>query len=101
MQTVGVSSRIDALLSHVTDTPKAAAALLDALAHHVESKTRVLSREAHEFESKWKMSFDEFASRVKTGRPGKVASAYDAQQDLKAWEQTLAMLKHYRSLKVR
>ncbi len=101
MQSVYVSPRIDALLSHVSDTPKVATALLDALANHVDRKTRSLKKKARTFESKWNMSFDEFAVRVKTGRVAKAGSTYDAQDDLTTWEQTLSLLRHYQSLKVR
>ena len=54
MQTAYISPRINALLSHVSDTPKVAAALLDALANHVDHKTSSLKKRAHAFESKWK-----------------------------------------------
>ena len=101
MQTAYVAPRIDALLSHVSDTPTVAAALLDALANHVDRKTSALKKQAHAFESKWKMSFDEFALRVKAGRVAGTVAPSDAQHDLTDWEQTLSLLKHYQSLKIR
>lgn len=101
MQPTYVSPHIDALLSHVTDTPKVATALLDALAKHIERKTTILKKQVHAFESKWDMNFDEFASCVKAGRLAKFVSSYDVQHDLSAWEHTLSLLRHYQSLKVR
>ncbi len=101
LQTAHASPRIDALLSHVSDTPKVATALLDALANHVDCKTRLLKKRAHTFESKWNMSFDEFALRVKAGRIARRVTPADAQHDLTDWEQTLGLLRHYQSLKVR
>jgi len=101
MQTTCVSPHIDALLSHVTDTPKVATALLDALVKHVERKKMTLKKKVRAFESKWDMNFDEFASCVKAGRFTRLGSSYDAQHDLNAWEQTLSLLQHYQSLKVR
>jgi len=101
MQTTHAAPRIDALLSHVSDTPKVATALLDALANHVDRKTSALKKRVCAFESKWNMSFDEFALRVKAGRVARTATSSDAQHDLTDWEQTLGLLRHYQSLKVR
>ena len=95
-----VSSRIDELLSQVTESPMLATALLDALVTHVDHKTQTLKQRVHTFESKWQMNFDEFSAQVSAGKVTKFVSLHDAKQDLLVWEQTLTLLRHYQSLQV-
>lgn len=95
------SSRIDTLLSQVADTPKVATALLDALSKHIDGKTNSLRKSIHTFESKWDMNFEEFSTRVKTGKMARKISAHEVENDLKAWEQAVTMLHHYTSLRTR
>lgn len=92
-----VSSRIDALLSQVGDTPKVATALLDALTKHIKWKTHTLRKCVQSFESKWEMSFEEFSERVDSGKLARLS--YDVECDFKAWKQAVTQLKHYQSLR--
>lgn len=93
--------RFDAFWSHVSETPRVATTLLDALAHHVERKTNSLQQQAHAFESKWNMSFDDFVVNARAGRVRRTVPAGDVQRDLAHWERTLSLLRHYQSLTVR
>ena len=100
MQRACISPPLDTLLPHVGDAPNVASALVEALAHHIELKTQTLKEQASAFESKWNMTFDEFAVKVKAGRVRKSPSPHDAKDDLALWEQTESLLRHYQSLKV-
>jgi hypothetical protein len=96
-QAMHVSSRIDALLSHVGGKPTVATALLDALTKHIERKTHTLRQCVHTFESKWEMSFEEFSERVNAGKLTRLS--FDVECDFQAWKQAVTLLKHYQSLR--
>jgi len=97
------SAYIDILLPGVTDTetPDLATALLKALAKHIDSKTDLLRQRIRTFELRWKMTFEEFSERTRTGTLARHPHSYDMETDFKAWEQTVTLLKHYESLQTR
>ena len=103
-RTFNVSSRIDTLLSNVTETPALATALLEALTKHIHSKTDSLRQRIQIFEAKWKMTFEEFQEfsvRAQAGTLVKNSHLYDIENDFEVWEQTITLLKHYESLQTR
>jgi hypothetical protein len=102
-QTFNVLPRLEGLLSEVTDTPKLATALLDALAKHIDLKTDLLKQRIRAFESKWKMTFEEFekfSERTEDETLPRNLCSYDVETDFRAWKQTITLLKHYESLQI-
>jgi hypothetical protein len=94
----GASMR--ALFTHAAETPHVATALVSALTKHIECKTRLLKQQIRAFESKWDMSFEEFAKRTRAGKIRQRFRTWDVESDFRTWEQTENLLKHYKSLQV-
>jgi hypothetical protein len=100
-QTFHRSPRIDTLLTQVTETPDLAKALLKALTKHIACKTKSLKQRVQAFESKWKMTFEEFSEWTRTGTITPRTHSGEVESDFRAWEQTEILLKHYKSLQIR
>jgi hypothetical protein len=95
---VSVSPRIGALLTQVTDVPDLEVALWKVLAEYIDLKIARLKQRRQEFESKWAMTFTEFAERCDAGTLDQDPYAYEVEQDYWEWEATETLLQRYENL---
>jgi len=96
---VMVSPRIGALLSQVTEVPDLELALWKVLSEYIDLKIAQIKQQAHEFESKWEMTFTEFAERCGSGTLDQDPYAYEVESDYWEWEAAETLLQHYENLK--
>ncbi len=99
--TVAVSPRVGALLTRVTETSDLETALLKILSEYIDLKTRLLRQRIRAFESKWGMTFAEFAERCETETLDQDAYAYKVESDFWEWEQAETLLRHYEAMQSR
>ena len=96
ISTLSVSPRIGVLLSQVAETPDLETALWEILADYIDLKMEFLKQRIQKFESKWKMTFEEFSERGQNGKLGQDAYTYEVESDFWEWEQAETLLQHYR-----
>jgi hypothetical protein len=95
---IEVSPRLGALLTQVTEVPDLEAALWKVLSEYIDLKIAYMQRQIQEFESKWNMTFAEFAERCEAGTLDEDSHSYDVESDYWEWEATVTLLRHYESL---
>ncbi|HQE94014.1 MAG TPA: hypothetical protein PLH19_15060 [Anaerolineae bacterium] len=95
-----VSPRMGALLTQVTEVPDLETALWKVLSEYIDLKIERLSRSIQEFETKWEMSFSEFAERCAAGTLEQDPYAYHVESDYWEWESAETLLQHYEDLRV-
>ncbi len=95
---VELSPRIGALLTQVTEVPDLEAALWKVLSEYIELKIARIEQRIQEFESKWGMTFTEFAERCEKGTLDEDPYSYDVESDYWEWEAAETLLQHYESL---
>jgi hypothetical protein len=95
---VEVSPRLGALLTQVTEVPDLEAALWKVLSEYIDLKIAHIQQQIQEFESKWDMTFAEFAERCEAGALDEDSYAYDVESDYWEWEAAITLLRHYESL---
>jgi hypothetical protein len=95
---VKISPRIGALLTQVTEVPDLEAALWKVLSEYIDLKLARIRQQIQEFESKWGMTFTEFAERCEAGTLDEDPYSYDVESDYWEWEAAETLLKHYESL---
>ena len=96
--TLTISPRVGYLLTSLTETPDLDTALRKVLADYVEMKLVQLRQQIRSFETKWGMSFSEFAERCESNALGRDPYDYEVEKDFWEWEQALTLLRHYESL---
>ncbi|MBM3127868.1 MAG: hypothetical protein FJ009_04440 [Chloroflexi bacterium] len=96
---LSVSPKLGELLIRTTQTTDLEAALFKVLTEYVDFKTATLNQTIKELENKWRLPFDEFAQRARTGTLGQDAYSWEVEQDFWKWEQAVTLLKHYQSLR--
>ncbi len=100
-ETVALSPRVGALLTQVTGTPDLETALWKVLSEYIDLKVEFLKKRIQAFESKWGMTFEEFAERCEEGTLDQDAYAYEVERDFWEWEAAETLLQHYQTLKAR
>jgi len=65
-----VSPRLAALLAQIAETPDLETALWKVRSEYMDLKVQLLRQRIQAFESKWDMTFAEFAARGEQGRSG-------------------------------
>ncbi len=100
-QAFSVSPRIGALLSQVTETPDLETALLRVLTEYLDLKITLFQQNIQAFESKWKMTFEEFLKHSKDGTLGQDPYSYEVESDFWEWEKAETLLKQYETLRNR
>jgi len=98
-QMLNVPPHIASFLTRITDVPDVEAALIKVLSEYVDFKTESLRQRIQSFESKWKMSFDEFSEPDNTKKLGYDPYSYEVESDFWEWEQTETLLRHYDSMR--
>lgn len=99
--TMTVSPRLGVLLTQVTETADLETALWKILTEHIDLKTKLLRQRIRAFESKWRMTFAEFAERCQAGTLGQDPYAYEVESDFWEWEKAETLLRHYETLQSR
>ncbi|KKO20486.1 MAG: hypothetical protein DCC43_15950 [Candidatus Brocadia sp.] len=66
---------------------------------YLELKLKNLQETIEQFQSRWKMTFEEFKIMPKGPSFEKDAYSYDVEQDFWQWEEAETLKKHYESLK--
>ncbi|MBX3052981.1 MAG: hypothetical protein KF753_15975 [Caldilineaceae bacterium] len=79
----------------MTEVPDPEAALWKVLTEYIKLKIDHLSQQIDQFESKWKMTFAEFAERCATDTLGKDPYDYEVESDYWEWEAAETLLDHY------
>ncbi len=93
-----MSPRAGTLLTRMTEVADPEAALWKVLVEYIELKTSELRRQIGDFESKWKMSFAEFAERCGNDTLGQDPFSYEVESDYWEWDGAETLLAHYRTL---
>ena len=98
---ISVSPRVGVLLTQVTETPDLETALWKILTEHVDLKAKLLRQRIGAFESKWRMTFEEFSEGCQAGTLGQDPYAYEVESDFWEWEKAETLLRHYEALQAR
>lgn len=98
---ITVPPRLGLLLIQVTETPDLETALWKILTEHIDLKISVLRQRIEELESKWGMTFEEFAQRCQEGNLGQDPYIYEVESDFWEWEKAETLLRHYEALRPR
>lgn len=101
MPTMTLSPQTGLLLTKITDTPDLETALWRVLHDYTGLKTEQLRQQVGAFESKWGMTFEEFARRCESASLGQDPYAYDVESDFWDWEKAVTLLEHYEALQAR
>lgn len=99
--TITVSPRIGVVLSEVTETPDLETAMWQVLTEYIDLKTRALLERIREFETRWGMTFAEFAERMKADQLGQDPYSYEVESAYWEWEEIETLRKHYENVRVR
>lgn len=97
---IAVSPKLGEFLTRVTQTPDLEAAFWQVFNEYVAMKMAALRQANKDYESKWGMTFDEFARQSRDGTLKENAYSWNVEQDYWGWEQTVTLLNHYGSLAV-
>jgi hypothetical protein len=95
---VEVSPRLGALLTQVTEVPDLEAALWKVISEYIDLKTARIRQQIQAFESKWGMTFTEFARKCEAGTLDEDPYGYDVESDYWEWEAAETLLEHYENL---
>lgn len=97
--TITVPPRLGLLLTQITQTPDLETALWKILSEHIDLKIRMLRERIEALESKWGMTFAEFAERCREGTLGEDPYSYEVESDFWEWEKLETLLQHYEALR--
>ena len=97
-QVISLPPRIGAFLTQVTETTDLETALLKVLTEYISLKIASLKQRIEGFESRWAMTFDEFARLVENDTLDRDLFSYDVESDYWDWEGAETLLKHYEKL---
>ncbi len=97
--TLTLSPRSGRLLTTIAETPDFEAALQKVLSEYLDLKIAHLQQQIQAFETKWGMSFSEFAERCETGTLGQDVYDYEVEKDFWDWEKAVTLLAHYQKLR--
>ena len=95
---VPVSPRLGALLTQVTEVPDLETALWKVLSEYIDLKIAHIQQQIRDFESKWGMTFAEFAARCETDTLDEDSHSYEVESDYWEWEAAVTLLQHYEGL---
>jgi len=71
------------------------------LSEHIDLKVRLLRQRIRAFESRWGMTFKEFAEGCQAGTLEQDPYAYQVESDFWEWEKAETLLRHYEALQAR
>lgn len=92
-----VTVNISKALMDITGEPRTELAILEIMKDAVEHRIEKIESELKEYESKYKMSFDEFKDKFeKEELPG--AYSYEVENDCLEWEGLMSRHKKYTSM---
>ena len=97
-QRFSVSPRVGALVTQMTQTPDIETALFKVLHEYLELKIEQNTQQIQTFETKWGMTFKEFAERIETETLEQDSYSYDVESDFWEWEEAETLLHHYTAL---
>ena len=95
---IEVSPRLGALLTQVAEVHNLEAALWKVLSEYIDLKIARIQQQIQEFESKWDMTFVEFAERCEAGTLDEDSHSYEVESDYWEWEAAVTLLQHYERL---
>lgn len=98
LSTLPLPPTVSALLTQITDVPDPQTALWKVLHEYIGLKIEKVARQIADFESKWEMSFSEFAERCENATLGVDSFSYEVESDYWEWEAADTLLKHYRTV---
>ncbi len=96
--TMIMSPRVGTLLTRITEVPDPETALWKVLIEYISLKIDMLRQQIERFESKWKMTFTEFAASCDNDTLGQDPYDYEVESDYWEWEEAETLLEHYRTL---
>lgn len=94
LQRLSVSPRVGVLLSQVTETHDLETAIVKVLMEYLDLKIEQLRQQIQQFETKWRMTFQEFSAQPETPD----LYSYKVESDFWEWEEAETLLKHYEKL---
>lgn len=98
ISTLPMSPNVSALLTQITDVPDPQTALWKVLHEYVALKIEHLLQQISQFESKWDMTFSEFAERCENNTLGQDPFLYEVESDYWEWEAAETLLDHFRTV---
>jgi len=94
-----ISPRLGEFLIKTTKAKDIDTAFQRVFTEYLELKLKNLQEIIERFQSKWKLNFDEFKEKLKSGTLEKDAYSFDVEQDFWQWEEAETLKRHYESLK--
>ena len=94
-----MSPQIGEFLIKAMHLPDIDAALKKVLTEYIELKTADIGGKIGKYESKWRMTFEEFQDACRNNKLKVDVYSYEVEKDFWGWEQLESLFQYYRDIK--
>jgi len=94
-----ISPRLGEILIKTTHSNNFEDAFHKIFSDYLELKLKSLKEKSKQFQTKWKLDFEEFKKKTKEGGLAEQPFSYDVEKDFWEWEESESLIHHYQDLK--
>jgi len=94
-----ISPKLGEMLLKATGARDIDDAFHKVLSGYLELKLKSLTETIDQFQTKWRMGFDEFRERLGAGTLEKDSYSFNVEKDFWQWEETETLKSHYEALR--